>query len=481
MTDTLHRWIPSLVLLLMGGLALLCLLQLFMVETVYQQFRSQMVKSVLSQISTTIEEDGVEAVRPLASDGEIELRVVDSEGKDLIGINSDNSLASYDQEELDALYRQEKLSRGTVWEQVTSFQTPYLQKGGKYQADNCRTLTCANLVEQPDGQKVLVLVRAQVTPSLLTEQVIRRQMMLCFVTVVLLGTGGWFFVRRRRSREIQSMVRTARQMTQGQSGLLFPTNVPSDLKPLSLCLNQAVSYSAQQRKLSQEMMANLSHDLRSPLTTMIGYAEMMRDLPEEATGENMQVLLEEAQRLSLLINDILDLSRRNTIWPEMHLKTFCLTDQLNSIVQNLQKMLSHQGCDIQFEHSCRIWVKADELEISRVVYNLINNALSHIGEDRLVIVEQLVNKNKVYVRVIDHGEGIEEENLSRIWDRYYRTDRAKRCSSPTGSGLGLCIVKTILQQHGATYGVESKLGEGSTFWFALDVLDQEPTQDSAHR
>ena len=116
-------------------------------------------------------------------------------------------------------------------------------------------------------------------------------------------------------------------------------------------------------------------------------------------------------------------------------------------------------------------MRADELEISRVVYNLINNAIQHAGKNKEITVIQRLQDRRVCVCVRDNGAGIREEQLSEIWNRYYRADKNQQDQLLSGSGLGLCIVREILQQHGAQYGVENKLGEGSTFWFALDALD----------
>ena len=108
-----------------------------------------------------------------------------------------------------------------------------------------------------------------------------------------------------------------------------------------------------------------------------------------------------------------------------------------------------------------------------MIYNFINNAYSHTGSDRKIIVRQLLQEKKVCIQVIDNGEGIPEDKLSNIWERYYKMERSKQ-SAAQGSGLGLCIARELLGLHGAEYGVESRVGEGSTFWFTLDALDVEP-------
>ena len=128
--------------------------------------------------------------------------------------------------------------------------------------------------------------------------------------------------------------------------------------------------------------------------------------------------------------------------------------------------------NIVFEHDCEAFVKGDELRMTQVVYNLVNNAVNYIGEDKTVIVRQTVSHGMVKIEVIDHGKGIPQEKLDYIWDRYYRVDKEHQ-RAVIGSGLGLSIVKNILIAHEADFGVASELGVGSNFYFSLPVIDVE--------
>ena len=116
-------------------------------------------------------------------------------------------------------------------------------------------------------------------------------------------------------------------------------------------------------------------------------------------------------------------------------------------------------------------VMADRLRMTQVLYNLINNAINYAGADRAVLVRQTVENGTVKVEVIDHGEGIPAESLPYVWDRYYKVDKNHRRST-VGAGLGLSIVKGVLEAHGAEYGVASTPGEGSDFWFRLPLLPE---------
>ena len=216
--------------------------------------------------------------------------------------------------------------------------------------------------------------------------------------------------------------------------------------------------------LRKELLANVSHDLRTPLTMIQGYAEVMRDLPGENTPENVQIIIEETERLTSLVNDLLDLSRLESGAITLERTRFDLTQSIRAILRRYDKLASYS---FPFEAEEDVFVTADELKISQVVYNLVNNAITYAGEDKTVTLRQTVENGKVRISVSDTGEGIPQDKLKDIWERYYKVDKEHK-RAQVGTGLGLSIVKNILELHGGAYGVESEEGKGSTFWFELE-------------
>ena len=213
----------------------------------------------------------------------------------------------------------------------------------------------------------------------------------------------------------------------------------------------------------------------TPLTMITGYGEVMRDLPGENTPENIQIIIDEATRLSTLVNDLLDLSKLQSGALQAEKKEFCLTDSVRDIFTRYAKLVEQDGYNIIFEAYENVYINADELRISQVIYNLVNNAVNHVGEDKTVIVTQKPQKGgKVRIEVTDHGEGIPADKLEYIWERYYKVDKEHK-RGVIGSGLGLSIVKSILDAHNAHYGVRSALGKGSTFWFEIAATRIEKT------
>ena len=192
-------------------------------------------------------------------------------------------------------------------------------------------------------------------------------------------------------------------------------------------------------------------------------------LRDENTPENVQVIIDETERLTELVNDVLDLSKIKAGTRKPEFEVFDLTETVGAVLQRYEKFKEKEQYTIIFEKIDGISVMADRTMILQVVYNLVNNALNYTGEDKTVVIRQTVSNGRVRVSVTDSGMGISDADLPYIWDRYYKVDKVHK-RAVVGTGLGLAIVKSILEAHGAVYGVESQIDQGSTFYFELDAI-----------
>ncbi len=246
---------------------------------------------------------------------------------------------------------------------------------------------------------------------------------------------------------------------------------------MTATLAKAADELSQVEHLQHELIANISHDLRTPLTMIGGYAEAMRDIPGEATPENLQIVIDETNRLTSLVSELLDFSRLQTGNAEMSPAPFCLTEAISAIVQRVGGMTGKDGYLIRFELEESVWIHADEKRISQVVYNLLGNALTYTGADKTVTLTQTMQEGTVRLSVHDTGKGIPPEELPLIWRRYYRAQESHK-RAVIGSGLGLSIVESILVKHGMRYGVDSVQGEGTTFWFEAEAVEVPATPEA---
>jgi signal transduction histidine kinase len=273
------------------------------------------------------------------------------------------------------------------------------------------------------------------------------------------------------------MNEAARHLARREYDVEFSGDGYREARQLAQTLTYASEELSKVDRLQRELIANISHDLRTPLTMITGYSEVMRDIPGENTPENVQVIIDEATHLSALVTDLLDLSRIQAGVRQLEPENFDLTETVQQTLARYDKLTRHEGYEIVFSADETVMVRADRGMILQVLYNLINNAINYCGEDRTVLVTQQQVGASVRISVTDHGDGIAPDRLEQIWDRYYKVDRVHR-RAMVGTGLGLSIVKGILEQHGSMYGVESKQGEGSTFWFELPIIEESDGYDT---
>lgn len=323
-----------------------------------------------------------------------------------------------------------------------------------------------------DNTACVLMVNTVLTPVSATVDTLRIQMIWITVVMIILSLLIALAISKKVSRSMIRVNNAAKKLAKGDFNVSFDGKDYREIAELSETLNQAATDLGKNEKLQKELIANVSHDLRTPLTMIIAYSEVMRDLPGENTPENVQVVIDEAKRLTNLVNDMLDISKLQAGALEMKLSEFNLTDRIQKVLERYNKLKEQDGYRIDFEYQEEVYVCADEFKIFQVIYNLINNAINYTGSDKRVLVRQLVKEQIVRIEVIDSGEGISEENLPYVWDRYYKVDKTHK-RAVMGTGLGLSIVKNILELHHAEYGVESILSAGSKFWFELPVIEKE--------
>lgn len=328
------------------------------------------------------------------------------------------------------------------------------------------------IIQKKDGSIYVLFLNATISPVKATVQTIRTQ--LFYVTLIMLFLAFLLalFISKKISKPIIKMNTSAKQLATGNYDSSFEGKGYKEIAELSQSLNYAATELSKTDTFRRELIANVSHDLRTPLTLIAGYAEVMRDLPGENTPENTQVIIDEAHRLTQLVNDMLDLSQLQADTQDLHLTKFNLTSTTKKILARYTRLCEQEGYTTHFLYDQEVWVSADELKLSQVLYNLINNAINYTGEDKGITVRQTTTTSKVKIKVIDTGIGIAQENLPYIWDRYYKIGTSHKRAS-IGTGLGLSIVRSILERHGAHYGVNSTPHTGSEFWFELP-LESKP-------
>ena len=250
-----------------------------------------------------------------------------------------------------------------------------------------------------------------------------------------------------------------------------------EMEALSASLNFAKDELSKTDRMQRELIANVSHDFKTPLTMIKAYAEMIIEVAgdDKAKREkSARVIMEEADRLASLVSDVLDLSKIRSGIQALEMQTFDLSAYLEEMLARFGYLTETQGYCLDEQIEQGLFTHADKMKIGQVLYNLIGNAVNYTGDDKKVKVVLERKENCIRFAVSDTGAGIAEDELAGIWDRYYRSSEAHK-RPVRGTGLGLSIVKTILERHQFIFGVDSVLGQGSTFYvlFPIGEIEQK--------
>jgi signal transduction histidine kinase len=301
------------------------------------------------------------------------------------------------------------------------------------------------------------------TVATLKEQFVIISLILISVSAILA-----YIFSRYFTKPILEINKAAKTMAEGNLSIKVPVNTEDELGMLSATINHLSSQLQKIEQLRKELIANVSHEFKTPLSLIKGYAETIRDVnhfSEEKKTKQLNIIIEESDRLNNMINDILDLSQIQSDYIKLDKSNFSIREAVDIVKNRLIFQWENKSIEIEIDNQMDYMVYADERRIEQVIYNLVNNAIDHSEHNSTIYIRIHENGTKVVVEVEDMGEGISKDEIPYIWDRFYKAREAT--TAHKGSGLGLAIVKSILEAHQANFGVESEIGKGSKFWFEL--------------
>jgi signal transduction histidine kinase len=314
-----------------------------------------------------------------------------------------------------------------------------------------------------------ILINLPLAPVKDTATILKVQ--LFYITLILLFTALVFayFLSRSFTRPILEITKVSEEMASGNFSVKIKSNSEDEIGRLARTINYMGEELSKTEQLRKDLIANVSHELRTPLSLILGYAETIRDVTGNFAGKRdkqLNIIIEESERLSKIVDDILNLSQIQAGYLNLNKTQFNINELLERVIVKFQILSEKTSVDIVLENHVDKIVEADETRLEQVMYNIVNNAFNHTQRSGHIIIRTIENEKNLRIEVADTGIGISEEDLKHIWDRFYKTDKAFGIKS-TGTGLGLTIVKTILESHGFQYGVESTKGKGTMVWFDI--------------
>lgn len=463
------RWKIGKYLFVFAGvlIGLLFLFQVVLLEPMYKQSKMESVRSIGDEIARAIDSDQLEDVL-LSTMVQNDACVMIKYGGSAAEVTPNQACTAFSDlstEQINGMIGFAGISRNRTY--MTVRESNYYSSGG---SEPFKNIFYTRIVSGKAGNAV-IMISSGISPISATTKTLTVQLVYisgAILFAVLLLT---FMIYRGIADPLSKITRAAKQLPQGQYCVDPSTNRYREAQELNRTLTEAAADIQKADRAKRDLLSNVSHDLRTPLTMITGYGEMMRDLPGEKTDENLQVIIDESKRLNTLVNDLLDLSRMQENKISLKQEPFDLTEMIETEMRKYDVYRYQENFRIEILTAGKAMVYGDRKRIEQVFNNFVINAINYSGTERHIIIRETIADKEVRLEVQDFGEGIPQDKIDDIWDRYYKVDK-QHVRSTQGSGIGLAIAKQVLDLHHLKYGVQSKEGEGSTFWFVMP-LDQE--------
>lgn len=300
---------------------------------------------------------------------------------------------------------------------------------------------------------------------------LKNQFIIITIIIISISSLVAYYLTKKWAKKITDLTDKSIQLSKGNLNVNFNVDTGIiEMNELAQSLNYSKEVLKKNDELRRDLMANVSHDLKTPLTMIKAYAEMVRDFSykDDIKRENdLNIIMDEVDRLNVLVNDILDLSKLENNIEELNIEEINISGLVDTIIGRFKIFSLTQDCKFITHYKKKIMVMADKQKLEQVIYNLISNAINYSNDKKNVYVTIIERKNEIRIFITDTGPGIKKEKINDIWDKYYKIDK-KYKRNVIGTGLGLSIVKHIFDLHNYQYGIVSKEDLGTTFYFIIN-------------
>jgi len=318
-----------------------------------------------------------------------------------------------------------------------------------------------------------ILLHAPIPDILRARSSVFRLFMLSVLVSMLISITLVYLSASRITKPLKKMANAARLIAKGETVQKLDIKSKDEVGELAANFNYMAAELQNHENIRREFLANISHELRTPMTSIKGFVEGILDgtIPKEKEKVYLTIVKDEISRMSRLVNDLLDLSKIEAGELKLVMKKVNINELIRRCIIKMESLIEKKSINIEFifEEEDAI-VSADPDAIERVVINLLHNAVKFTPIGGKIEVGTYRQKGKIYVSIKDNGIGIDEKDIDMIWKRFYKSDKS-RSQDRKGTGLGLAIVKNLISEHKQDIWVKSQLGKGTEFIFTLDSID----------
>ncbi|MEI8216360.1 MAG: HAMP domain-containing sensor histidine kinase [Eubacteriales bacterium] len=315
-----------------------------------------------------------------------------------------------------------------------------------------------------------LFVSTEIRPIDATAKIIESQLMIITIIVFILAALMSILIAISISRPLSKITLASRELANKR----FPDDCKggsyAETRELAETLRKTAADLNKAENLRKEFIGNISHDLRTPMTMIKAYAEALRDLPDETQerrNSDLSIIIHESDRLAEMIKDLLELSKLEAGINNTEFMEFSITDLVKEVLGSYNLYKNRDNYNLLFDYKDNIVVVSDKKKLEQVLHNLIFNGIIHTGKDLTVTVRQISSNDRIRIEVLDSGDGIPDDKIDSIWERYFKIEQNTGRTSE-GSGLGLAIVKSALESIKSDFGVYNSENGGAVFWFELN-------------
>lgn len=435
--------------------------QVFFSDYLYEKYQIKDMNSIARGISNINEEELSSYLTDIVYNNAVCIEHIDKTGRvTLYNDTSTGCLLGRKNKELNR-YKMELFKSGSKTKAIRLVNPDY---------DGASALLYG--IRTEDGYVYLFTMLSNVNKNY---NLVKDQLIYITIVVIIVAVVLSLILAKVFSEPIVKITEKSKMLARGNFNVEFEKDGILEIDELAESLNYLKNEVSKTDQYRRDLMANVSHDLKTPLTMIKAYAEMVRDITykdNKKREENLNVIIAETDRLNLLVGDILALSKMQANSDFLELEVFDLREEIFEILKRYEYLKETEGYEIEVSLPNEIIVKADKKKLEQVIYNLINNAINYTGDDKKVRLNITEDKKEYLVEVIDTGKGIDNSEIDQIWNKYYKKDKNHR-RNVVGTGLGLSIVKEILEKHKMVYGVKSVKNRGTTFYFKISKFNNK--------
>lgn len=447
-------------------LLLLWFLQISLIKPYYRNAKVTAIKDIAQRIETSvIFENRFPDLTSLARENGVCIEIVNHNGMS----NKFNAIGDACFQEVVSKYPDKTYSYLELFEGINESESFDMDFIVDYNGD---LAVYARRVYLPIGSFYLI-INGYVTPEKAGFTLIQNQFFILVLVILLLATIASLYLSRKISQPITEMTESAKKLGEGNFDVKFEVSDQgfsyTELHKLSKTLDYATEEMSKTDDLRRDLIANITHDIKTPLTMILAYTEMIQDFSKdnpEKLDEHLAVIEEEAIYMKTLIDDMLELSKIESQTITLNLKQLDLNEGVQNIVAHYRS--SYPEFIFNVSESESVLVEADQIKINQVLHNFMSNAIKFSCDKKQIDIRIEVIDEMQYVFIRDYGLGLKSEDQERVWDRYYQIN--KNHARNEGSGLGLAIAKGIIKAHHGDYGINSAVDVGVEFYFGIPLI-----------